>query len=188
MPCGLFGRARKFRFPPLASQTSLAEAVAFHRVPGRGRLRPACPAAGRLPRMFTLADGAGSTYEANSRSLVPGTCVTLDGLKARPDLNGVVGLINGPASFGPLDERDDDEPPRYPVVVMIDGEVQEANLKPQNLRPAGAPPEWYTPPECKCGLVHIGLAGQPPPTECKATGPPVGPPDETSAGDQLEQK
>ena len=138
--------------------------------------------------MFTLADGAGSTYEANSRSLVPGTCVTLDGLKARPDLNGVVGLINGPASFGPLDERDDDEPPRYPVVVMIDGEVQEANLKPQNLRPAGAPPEWYTPPECKCGLVHIGLAGQPPPTECKATGPPVAPPDETSAGDQLEQK
>lgn len=94
-----------------------------------------------------------SDYAAYSEAgnLMPGICVQLTGLVARPDLNGAIGIINGPQiedlAGGPV---------RWPVAVQIDGETQEANLKLANMQPAPHPPEWYEPPQCPCGLIHIG--------------------------------
>ena len=88
-----------------------------------------------------------NTQMTADAELIPGTCVQLVGLLTRPDLNGVVGIVNGAGSNQPI--------PRFPVAVWIDGEVQEAHVKLANMKPAACPPAWYTPPQCKCGLVHI---------------------------------
>ena len=92
-------------------------------------------------------------YVSNSEAgtLMPGICVQLTGLVARPDLNGEIGIINGP----PIEDLAGG-PARWPVAVQIDGETQEANLKSANMEPAPHPPEWYEPPRCACGLIHIG--------------------------------
>ena len=87
-----------------------------------------------------------NTQMTADAELIPGTCVQLVGLLTRPDLNGAVGIVNGAGSGAP---------PRFPVAVWIDGEVQEAHVKLANMKPAACPPAWYTPPQCKCGLVHI---------------------------------
>ena len=88
-----------------------------------------------------------NTQMTADAELIPGTCVQLVGLLTRPDLVGAVGIINGSGSSQPI--------PRFPVAVWIDGEVQEAHVKLANMKPAACPPAWYTPPQCKCGLVHI---------------------------------
>ena len=90
---------------------------------------------------------------AEAGNLMPGICVQLTGLAARPDLNDAIGIINGPA----IDDLTG-SPVRWPVVVQIDGEAQEANLKLANMQPAPNPPEWYKPPQCACGLIHISDA------------------------------
>ena len=88
-----------------------------------------------------------NTQMTADAELIPGTCVQLVGLLTRPDLVGTVGIVNGAGSNQPI--------PRFPVAVWIDGEVQEAHVKLANMKPAACPPAWYTPPQCKCGLVHI---------------------------------
>ena len=92
-------------------------------------------------------------YASNSEAgtLMPGICVQLTGLVARPDLNGEIGIINGQ----PIEDRAGDAV-RWPVALQIDGETQEANLKLANMEPAPHPPGWYEPPQCPCGLIHIG--------------------------------
>ena len=73
-----------------------------------------------------------------------GTAVRLRGLQSRPDLNGSIGIVNGFPSEG-----------RFPVVLHIDGQLQEAYLKLQSLEPSDSRPSWYIPPQCLCRRVHI---------------------------------
>ena len=89
----------------------------------------------------------------------PGSGVRLRGLVSRPDLNGRIGVVNGPPSA----EQ------RYPVVVEIDGMLQEAFLKLPSLEPSSEFPSWYVPPTCACGLAHTPFNGGD--KECAPCGP-----------------
>lgn len=79
-----------------------------------------------------------------------GAAVRLRDLLEFPELNGLVGICNGPLQT---------DPGVCPVVLEIDGELEQKFVGPNNLGPVPRQlaPKWYTVPTCGCGNAHTPL-------------------------------
>ena len=83
----------------------------------------------------------------------PGAAVKLRGLVTHPAWNDSLGVVNDK----PFPDTHKTSPGRIPVVVHMDGQLQEAHLKLENLAPSTTFPHWFasTQPMCPCGSVHM---------------------------------